>query len=243
MKTKLAQFIPALLALVVFGLGYFSLWCTGAGQFCYRTWLDSVFLDVINPLYFFSLYFLPIALILIFVPRHLFNSWLKFALWAIPLALLHIFSTQVSSTAWMDFFPYYRDDAARFAGEVFTVASLILIASKAILPKWREAYAKKYGIENADFKVKEQLIVFTSAAGLFAAYIAVRNNFGDFEIALGSFVMAFAIDLYTIYMLFRFVFLLRENRERRMSLWKVASSLLMLAASIAIMLALWFISP
>ncbi|MFZ2500539.1 MAG: hypothetical protein WAW90_00955 [Minisyncoccia bacterium] len=133
MKTKITQSIPALLTLLVVGFSQFSLWCSDLGNLCYRTWIDSIFLDVINPLYFFSLYFLPIAIILIFVPRHVFNSWLKLAVWALPLAFIFIATTDVSwSGIGINFFPFYRDDAARLSAEIFTSLSILLVVWKLI---------------------------------------------------------------------------------------------------------------
>lgn len=84
------------------------------------------------PLFFFALYFLPLAIVLAFVPRNIFNSWLKLALWAIPLSIIFIAVTPVNSNAFMDFFPFYRDDAARLAAEVFTAISLVLIIWRAL---------------------------------------------------------------------------------------------------------------
>lgn len=128
---KLIQFIPVILALLATGFRYFGLWCTSPGYLCYRTWIDSNFLEVVNPLYNFSLFVLPIAIILVFIPRHIFNSWLKFAVWAIPLVIIFIALTPVSFTGLgMDFFPFYRNDAARLAGEVFSGVSFILIIWK-----------------------------------------------------------------------------------------------------------------
>ncbi len=40
----------------------------------------------------------------------------------------------------MDFFPFYRDDAARLAGEVFAAASLILIIWKWFAARRRPAH-------------------------------------------------------------------------------------------------------
>ena len=127
MKTKITQFIPAVIALVAIGFSYFSLWCTGSGHLCYRTWLDSVFLDIINPLYFYSLYFLPIAIVLVFIPWTIFNSWLKLAAWMIPLSIFYIAITPVVDNSLI---PFNRDDAARLAGGVFAAASLLLILYK-----------------------------------------------------------------------------------------------------------------
>ena len=91
--------------------------------------------EITYPLYFFSLFFLPIAIVLIFVPRHIFISWLKLAAWAIPLSILYIATTPVNSNAWINFFPFYRDDAARLAGEVFAAASLLLILWKYLVAR------------------------------------------------------------------------------------------------------------
>lgn len=124
MNTRFTQFIPVILALAAIGFSYFSLWCTGEGQLCYRTWLDRVFLDIINPLYFFALFFFPISVILAFISRSAFNSWLKFAAWAIPLAVIFIAATPVFDTSLL---PFDRDDAARLAGGVFAVASFLFI--------------------------------------------------------------------------------------------------------------------
>ncbi len=131
MKTKIIQFVPALLALLSIGFSYFSQWCTTAGQICFRTLLDRMIPEITYPLYFFSLYLLPIAVILVFISRSIFNSWLKLAAWAIPLSIIFIATTPVNFTGiGMDFFPFYRDDAARLAGEVFSAISLVLIVWK-----------------------------------------------------------------------------------------------------------------
>lgn len=60
----------------------------------------------------------------------IFGAWLKFAVWAIPLSILYIWATPVNSNSFMDLFPFYRDDAARLAGVLFTIASLLLILWK-----------------------------------------------------------------------------------------------------------------
>jgi hypothetical protein len=87
--------------------------------------------EVTYPLYFFSLYLLPLVFILIFTPRNLYLSWLKFALWTIPLAFIFIAITPVNHTGiGPDFYPFYRDDAAELVGKVFTGLSLTLIAWK-----------------------------------------------------------------------------------------------------------------
>lgn len=127
MKTKIIQFIPLILALLAIGFRYFSQWCINSVPACYGTLIHQIALEVTKPLYNFSLFFLPIALILVFVPREIFKSWLKLAVWAIPLAIIYIASTPVIDNSLL---PFYRDDAARLAGGVFAGISLILIIWK-----------------------------------------------------------------------------------------------------------------
>lgn len=133
MKTKIIQFVPALFTFLIIGFSYFSQWCTSYGHVCFRTVLDRMIPEMTYPSYFFALFFLPIAIILIFVSRSTFNSWLKFAAWTVPLSILYIATTPVNFTGiGMDFFPFYRDDAARLAGEVFAAGSFVLIIWKFI---------------------------------------------------------------------------------------------------------------
>jgi hypothetical protein len=129
MKTKIIQFIPALLALMVIGFRYFSLWCINSVSSCYGTWVHQIALEITKPLFYFSVFFLPIAIILMLIQRNIFNSWLKLAVWAIPLSILYIATIPVIDNS---FLPFHRDDAARLVGEVFAAASLALIIWKSV---------------------------------------------------------------------------------------------------------------
>lgn len=133
---KVIQYIPVAVILIAIGFRYFSQWCIVVSLSCYNTWVHEVYIIDISPIYFFSLYFLPAALALIFVPRHIFISWLKFATIALPLAFIYIATTPVNSNAFIDFYPFYRDDAARVAGGIVTTISLILIF-------WKYSIAQK----------------------------------------------------------------------------------------------------
>ena len=131
MKTKTTQLIPAALVLVAVSFRYFSTWCIDSISSCYSSWIHQSYQHFTYPLFLFSLYFLPFAIVLALIPRHLFNSWLKLAAWAIPLAFIFIATTPVNWTGiGINFFPFYRDDAARLAGEVFAALSLVLIIWK-----------------------------------------------------------------------------------------------------------------
>lgn len=135
MKTKIIQFIPAIVALVAIGFRYFTLWCVDSVSSCYGTLIHQIALSFTKPLYFYFLYFLPVAIVLVFIPRIVFNSWLKFAAWAIPLSIIYVAVTPVVDNSLI---PFNRDDAARLAGGVFAAASLLLVLWRAL----RSARAK-----------------------------------------------------------------------------------------------------
>jgi len=128
MKKKFSQSIPAILAIAAISFRYFSQDCILASAACYGTWIHEIYLRVTNPVFYFAIFFLPIAFVLVFISRSIFNSWLRFAAWAIPLAVLFVFLVPDSNPGvYLDFFPFYRDDAARLAGGVFAALSLVLI--------------------------------------------------------------------------------------------------------------------
>lgn len=127
MKSKFIQLIPALLSTVGIGFSRFSLWCTSEGHFCYRGWSDQYFIGTINPLYFFALYSLPLAIVLIFVRRDVFNFWVNPAIVILVVSLGFIATTPVSSAALISI---TRDDTARICACVFSAVSALLIMRK-----------------------------------------------------------------------------------------------------------------
>jgi len=130
MKTKIIQYVPALLVLLAIGFRYFSNWCIGPENFCYRTVIDQIFLYTINPAYFFALPFLLAAFVLVFVPRTIFSSWLRLATWLVPISALIIFVTPVTSNSWMPLYFISREEVAWYLGILFALISLILIIWK-----------------------------------------------------------------------------------------------------------------
>ena len=130
MKNKIIQFIPVLVALLAICFPYFSNWCIGSFPSCYSSWVHYIYQYFTSPLYFFSLYSLPFAIILIFLTRRVFVSWLKFAAWALPLLFLFIASQPVNATHVLS---TNRDDAANLAGQIFAGVSFILIIWKWIV--------------------------------------------------------------------------------------------------------------
>lgn len=129
--TKIIQSIPALLALIGTASAHISYWCIYSNGACYTTWVNHIYESFTHPLYFFTLYSLPLTILLVFIRRDVFNSWLKLALWAVPLSVIFIANTDVNSGgAYFVLYSFYRDDAARFTAIVFSVVSLALISWK-----------------------------------------------------------------------------------------------------------------
>ncbi len=88
--------------------------------------MDHIYFYFTQPLYFFALYTLPIAIALVFVSKTVFKSWLKLAAWMLPLLFIFVATQPVVGSL----LSTNRDDTARLAGEIFTILSLILIAWK-----------------------------------------------------------------------------------------------------------------
>jgi len=127
MKNKIIQSIPVVLTLLVIGFRYFSNWCIDSIPSCYGSWIHQTFQYTTSPLYIFAICFVLVALILVFIPRQIFISWLKFAVWALPLLFIFVAIQPVNATHILS---TNRDDAARLVGEIFAGVSLILIIWK-----------------------------------------------------------------------------------------------------------------
>ncbi|HEX8946935.1 MAG TPA: hypothetical protein VF829_01850 [Candidatus Paceibacterota bacterium] len=127
---------------------------------------------MINPLYNFFSYLLPVALLLAFVPRAVFKSATRFAALALPLAFLHIATMPVSSyRLGINPFPFPRDDAARLDGTLIATAIFIIIAYGLVRTR-RYAHALKQGGEAyAERDTQDTSILFsaTLAATMTAA--------------------------------------------------------------------------
>lgn len=187
MKTKIIQSVPALITLLFIGFSYFSQWCSGAGQACFRTIVDRMIPVVTFPLYFFSIFFLPIALILIFVPRHLFISWLKFAVWAIPLSFIYIATTPVSSPAQgFGMFPGgpNRTEISINNGLIFLVLSLIVVILAFI--RGRLVIAGKRSREEIDNIVKELWMLAGAIAGLIFAILFLYASIAPLSVTIDA---------------------------------------------------------
>lgn len=180
MRTKVIQFVPVSLALLAIGLRYISNWCIDSVSSCYGSLVHQQYQYFTSPLYFFALFFLSLSVILVFVPRSIFSSWLKFAAWAIPLAILYIWTTPVNSNAWMDLFPFYRDDAARSAATLFSIVSLILI-----LPRW---------ILTSVYTRRNQLLAPEGLEAYLTSWFVLLASIGGFACTLSFLVLMFVAE-------------------------------------------------
>ena len=136
------QFIPALLALLFVGFRYISLWCVYSASVCYGGVIHQMFPYIITPLYLFSSAFLLVAIILAFVPRTIFNSWLRLAAWFVPLSLIIIFITPVTSNSWMPIFFVSREEISLYLGIAFSAVSIILVIYKYLSLRRRFLYER-----------------------------------------------------------------------------------------------------
>jgi intracellular septation protein A len=130
------QFVPVVVVVLAIGFRYLSNLCIESSVACYTSVLHQSYASFTIPLYFLTLYLLPLTIILIFIQREAFRSWFKFAAGAIPLLLIFIWTQPVYA---QHILSTNRDDAARLAGGVFTVASLILIVWKYIITRKNRA--------------------------------------------------------------------------------------------------------
>ncbi|MDD3531551.1 MAG: hypothetical protein PHV99_03125 [Candidatus Pacebacteria bacterium] len=232
MKTKITQAVPAISALLIIGFGYLSQWCAGTGNFCYRTVVDQMIPDVTYPLYFFALYFLPIATVLIFIPRAIFKAWLKFALWALPLAVFFIWTTRVVDPTLISF---TRDDAARTAAEAITLISLLILIPRLLL-------ARRYQGGESDYRVHLQswsaLIAGTigfASMLLLAANILVPLS-TDLNLFSWLLFTAIASSVYAVWQTGAFLIETGYcfNRESRSASWRMRVSCMLLIGIVTI---------
>ncbi len=125
------KFIPLFVVLFGLGLRHLALWCIYGISACPVTnFFHAFFLELINPLYTFSLIALLPALILTFVTRSTFITWLKFAMWWLPPSAILIAITPSTSNSWMPLFFIGKDTVTLVMAGLFTAISLVIIVWK-----------------------------------------------------------------------------------------------------------------
>lgn len=131
MNEKLLRFLPLTIAVTAIGLRYFSLWCIHQTNTCaFSQELNYVFLSFIKPIYLFSLVFLPIGIIMLFIRKDVLLSWFRLARWWVPLSALVIIITPSTSGTWMPIYFIGKTYATLLLAGSFTLISLALITWK-----------------------------------------------------------------------------------------------------------------
>lgn len=130
MKTKIVQFVPIILSILLIAFSYFAGKCGVTETCAYYTNFGPYAMSVLEPSLLFTFCLLPIAIILMFVPRTIFQSWFRFAMWFVPLSVVLIAITPVTSNSWMPLFFISREEVSWYLGALFAVISLILIIWK-----------------------------------------------------------------------------------------------------------------
>lgn len=85
-----------------------------------------------EPLFSYSLVFLPASFALLFIQKEAFNSWLHFARWWLPLSIILILITPTSSNSWMPLYSLDKEMMTWLMGGLFTLISLVLIITKGL---------------------------------------------------------------------------------------------------------------
>ena len=126
----LVRYIPLFLVVAAIGLDRFAVNCLNTESCGLASLIWPIFFTVIKPLYIYSLVFGLVAVILIFIKRNVFMSWLYFAAWWLPLSAVLIALTPTWSNSWFDLYPLVKEDMALYTASLFTAISLILIVWK-----------------------------------------------------------------------------------------------------------------
>lgn len=130
MQTKIIQFIPAALSIVFIAFSYLGFACAESKQcFASSFFWDNTF-SFLEPMQIYLWAVLAPFIIAIFVKETVFKSWLRLATWFVPLALIIIFITPVTSNSWMPIFFISREEIAWYLGILFSIISLVLIIWK-----------------------------------------------------------------------------------------------------------------
>ncbi len=129
MRQKLTQGFPFVIGAAAFLAQAFARNCISV-VCSMKALLVPFAFTVFTPLYWFSLISLFPLLILIFVPKNVFRTWLRFA---IPWVILSAILIAITPTYNGGLFPIYSfvtEDMAKLTGGIFAVVTLILIAWK-----------------------------------------------------------------------------------------------------------------
>jgi len=141
MKSKRFRLLILAIILAAIALRYLVVWCIYGIPRCFATNLfHSMFDPFIYPLFLYSVTTLPLAIVLLFIGKTAFRSWLRLAMWWLPLSVIVIAITPTSSNAWMPLYFVGKDATSLIMAGLFSILSIFLILSKQF------NHSKKQGI-------------------------------------------------------------------------------------------------
>ena len=133
---KIRNFIPLLIVVVFIGLREVALWCNYKVGSCSASgYFHSIFPQIINPAYTFSLFLLVPSIIILFVNTRTLSIWLKFAAWWIPLSIVVIYIGSSGGNGLMPIYSYSPSEVATPMAGLFAIISLVIMTWEQFKPK------------------------------------------------------------------------------------------------------------
>ena len=138
MKLKYLRLFPLVITTIFGGIGY-ALSHPLIFNLCRRLYvfnevtgcLDKSIETIGQPLFVFSLFLVPVVLILLFISDDAFKSWLRLAVVWLPLSFICVALTPDSGNQVISYLSIINyENTALVMGGLFTIISLILIAWK-----------------------------------------------------------------------------------------------------------------
>lgn len=124
---SLKQFVPFIVFLVAYVVGYYAARC-GVNDLCPGSaQLNQYVFTIFKPLWVFSLFALGGAIFLPFVTNKVFGVWLKFAVLWLALTIFLVATAPEAMNAWFYIFDTTKSSTAEFMGGAFTLITVALL--------------------------------------------------------------------------------------------------------------------
>jgi hypothetical protein len=121
--------IPLLIILASLLVGYLSMRCGITSSCPFAVSFSDLAFSLFKPLWIFSLFSIPVGVVLTFARRDALKTWFYFTAWWIPLSVVFVAMT-VDSHSWMPLFDFGKSEAAILMSSLFTIISLGIIGWK-----------------------------------------------------------------------------------------------------------------
>ena len=125
MHTKRIWFPIGVIAVLF--VSYFGTECA-LSKSCQYSWLlHDLSPSLLDPLFMYSLWILPVFALSIFVHKQTYRTWGKFTFWWLLYSLLLLGAFEVSPGGWFVALSPSREQVAGIFGFLYTLISLIII--------------------------------------------------------------------------------------------------------------------